>query len=182
MSKDTPLTYSKSLILIHWLTALCVLSAIGLGLYMTDLPVSPRRIKLYNWHKWLGITALFLTCLRIGIRLITVAPASPSSLSKQQALLAHIAHFGLYVLLLLVPLSGWIMSSAHGYPIHYLGFMTLPDLVTPNEQLAHSFKIIHEIIANMMIILLIGHIGAAVKHQWIDRDNLFARMRLFGKN
>lgn len=181
MSRQTT-AYATPLILIHWLTALCVLSAIGLGLYMTDLPVSPRRIKLYNWHKWLGMTALFLTFLRIGLRLTTVAPAFPPTLSKIQAQLAHVAHFGLYGLLLLVPLSGWLMSSAHGYPIQYLGWIRLPDLVAPDTALAHSFKIAHEILANGMIILLIGHVGAALKHQWLDRDNLFDRMRLFGKN
>lgn len=174
-------TYAKPLIIIHWLTALCVLSAIGLGLYMSDLPVSPQRIKLYNWHKWLGMTALFLTLIRMGVRFATPVPNMPDSMSKIQVLLAHFGHFGLYGLLLMVPLSGWLMSSAHGYSIQYLGVFAIPDLIAPNEYLASLFKTIHEVIAKIMILLLLGHIGAAIKHQWIDHDNLLDRMRLFGK-
>ena len=172
--------YSTVAIVLHWLLALVVLAMFGVGLYMTDLPFSPQRLKLYNWHKWAGVTFLALTLLRLVWRMTHRPPALPLALTRTmpgwQHRAYHATHHLMYLLFFAVPLVGWAYSSAAGFPIVWFGQIALPDLLPVNKELAEVIKPLHKSLALALVALAGLHIAAAIKHQWVDRDGLLGRM------
>lgn len=180
-SDSTPVNrYSHVAIALHWLLGIALLAMFGLGLYMADLPFSPWRLKLYNWHKWAGVTVLALSVLRLVWRLTHRPPALPAAVAQAMPAWQHWAHHGthlaLYALFFVVPLVGWAYSSAAGFPVVVFGVMPLPDLVAPDKALAELIKPLHGFSAFAMAALVLLHVAAALKHQWIDRDDLLKRM------
>ncbi len=167
--------YSPVAMVFHWLLALMIIGAFCMGLYMADLPFSPTRLKLYNWHKWAGVTILGLSALRLLWRLTHQPPADAAG-PRWQQLAAHGTHLALYALFFAVPLVGWAYSSAAGFPIVLFGQFPLPDFVAPNKELSLLIKPWHEILAWAMAVLVLMHIGAAFKHHFLDRDGLLWRM------
>ncbi len=176
----TPQRYTRTAIALHWVLALALLGMVGMGLYMTGLPFSPQRLKLYNWHKLAGITVLALSALRLLWRLTHRPPALPGYVAQAMPPWQHWAHHGthhvLYVLFFTVPLLGWAYSSAAGFPIVFLGLWQLPDFVPVSKELADAIKPWHKFSAYGLTALAALHIAAALKHQFIDRDRLLARM------
>ncbi len=167
--------YSAVAMLLHWVLGLAIISSFAVGLYMADLPFSPQRLKLYNWHKWAGVTILTLSALRLLWRLTHRPPADPP-MPAWQRLAAHATHYGLYVLFFAVPLVGWAYSSAAGFPIVWFGVLPLPDFVPVDKALAEAIKPWHGYLAYAMAALVLMHVAAALKHQFIDRDGLLLRM------
>jgi cytochrome b561 len=172
--------YSTVAIALHWLLGLALVAMFGFGLYMTDLPFSPQRLKLYNWHKWAGVTILVLSALRLLWRLTHRPPALPATITQKMPawqLLAHSAtHLGLYALFFAVPLIGWAYSSAAGFPVVLFGVLPLPDFVAPDKDLAALIKPWHEISAFALAGLVLLHVAAALKHHFVDRDGLISRI------
>lgn len=172
--------YTLPAIALHWLLALALLGMFGMGLFMVDLPISPLRLKLYNWHKWAGVTVLTLSVLRLVWRLSHRPPALPAHVSEAMPAWQHWAHHGthhlLYALFFTVPLVGWAYSSAAGFPIVLFGVLPLPDFVPADKALAELIKPWHEITALAMMGLVVMHVAAAIKHQWLDKDQLLSRM------
>jgi cytochrome b561 len=172
--------YSAVAIALHWVLGLTILAMFGVGLYMADLPFSPLRLKLYNWHKWAGITFLALSVLRLLWRVTHRPPALPGNVVKAmpswQTTAYHATHQLLYVLFFAVPLIGWAYSSAAGFPIVLFGQIPLPDLLTVDKEMAALIKPLHELSAFALVGLAALHIAAALKHHWIDRDGLLLRM------
>jgi cytochrome b561 len=173
------LRYSTLAIVFHWLLAVMILASLSFGLYMTELPFSPARVKQYNWHKWAGITILLLSALRLLWRLSHPPPILPANISKQDASLAAWGHRLLYALFFAVPLAGWAYSSAAGFQVVYFGVLPLPDWVPVNPELANTLKLVHRLIAYSLAAVVLVHIAAAVKHQLADRQFL-RRMMLGG--
>ena len=167
--------YGGVAILLHWLLALMIVGAFGVGLYMADLPVSPSRLKLYSYHKWAGITILALSALRLLWRLTHRPPADPP-MPAWQARAAHATHGLLYALFFIVPLVGWAYSSAAGFPIVWFGVLPLPDFVPVDKALAEAIKPWHQRSAMLLAALVLLHVAGALKHHWIDRDGLLRRM------
>lgn len=182
---STPARYSTTAIALHWLLGLSLMALFGLGLYMTDLPFSPQRLKLYNWHKWAGVAILALSLARLLWRLMHRPPALPHAVAARmpgwQKALHHGTHHLLYVLFFAVPLTGWAYSSAAGFPIVFLGVLPLPDFVAADKALAEAIKPWHAYSAYALATLAALHIAAALKHHAIDRDGLLARMWPAGK-
>ncbi len=172
--------YTRLAIVLHWLLALAILGIFAVGFYMADLPFSPWRLKLYNWHKWAGVTFLALTVLRLLWRVTHRPPALPAAITQAmptwQMRAYHATHYLLYALFFAVPLVGWAYSSAAGFPIVWFGVVSLPDLLPVNKDLAALIKPWHEIFAYALIALAGLHIAAALKHHWLDRDGLLSRM------
>lgn len=180
---DKPLPeprYTKVAMALHWLLALMILGMFAVGVYMTDLPFSPQRLKLYNWHKWAGITFLALTLLRLVWRVTHRPPALPAVVIKAmpgwQTRAYHATHHLMYLLFFAVPLVGWAYSSAAGFPIVWFGQIALPDLLPADKALAELIKPLHELSAFCLMGLAGLHVAAAVKHHWVDRDGLMNRM------
>lgn len=175
-----PLRYTSVAIVLHWLLALAILGIFVLGVYMADLPFSPSRLKLFNWHKWAGISILLLSVLRLLWRVTHRPPALPAAIARAmpgwQTRAHHATHHLMYVLFFAVPLVGWAYSSAAGFPIVLFGQTALPDFVGPDKALAELIKPLHELFAWGLVGLAALHVAAALKHQWIDRDGLLLRM------
>ncbi len=172
--------YSGTAIVLHWLLALALIGLFVVGLYMTSLPFSPQRLKLYNWHKWAGVVVLTLSFLRLAWRLTHRPPELPAAVAAAMPRWQHWAHHGthhaLYALFFAVPLLGWAYSSAAGFPIVVFGVLPLPDFVPADKALAELIKPWHKLGAYAMAALVGLHVAAALKHQLIDRDGLLSRM------
>lgn len=174
--RNTPHEYGSVAILLHWVMAVLVILLIILGLYMTGLPVSLRKLKYYGWHKELGILVLGLIIVRVAWRLWNVTPLLLSHLPLWEAVAARCTHWAFYLLLGALPVTGWIMSSAAGLPVSFFGWFVLPDWVSPNEELRTSFQQIHEYLAYTLIALVCLHVAAALKHHFINKDDILRRM------
>ncbi len=161
---------------LHWLMAVMLFGLLALGLYMTELPLSPEKLKLYSWHKWAGVTVFLLLFFRLLWRIKNPPPPLPESMPRILQLIAHAGHFGLYALMFAIPLSGWLMSSAKGFQTVYFGVLPIPDLIEKNKELGHLLAEVHETLSWLFIILLVGHIAAALKHHIIDKDDILLRM------
>ncbi|MBP5990098.1 MAG: cytochrome b [Piscinibacter sp.] len=175
-SAATTERYSGTAIALHWLLALALIGSFMVGVYMVDLPVSPQRLKLYNWHKWAGICILALSGLRLLWRL-THRPPADVAMPAWQRQSAHAVHILLYLLFFAVPLAGWAYSSAAGFPIVVFGVLPLPDFVAPSKELAEAIKPAHKILVFTMALLVLAHVAAALKHHFVDGDGLLERMR-----
>ncbi|MES2947057.1 MAG: cytochrome b [Pseudomonadota bacterium] len=165
---------------LHWILALALASIFAVGLYMADLPFSPQRLKLYNWHKWAGVFILLLSAVRLANRLITRPPELPPAVAQAmpgwQTRAYHATHGMLYALFFAVPLLGWAYSSAAGFPIVLLGLLPLPDLLEANKALAETIKPWHAFSAYALAGVAALHVAAALKHHFVDRDGLLQRM------
>jgi cytochrome b561 len=176
--------YNYVSIILHWLLAAALIAIFCFGLYMADLPFSPQRLKLFNWHKWAGISILTLSAFRLIWRWTHSAPPLPASIEiamPSWQLWAHKStHVALYALFFIVPLVGWAYTSATGFPVVLFGQLPLPDFVSPSKELAELLKPWHKFSAYALAGLVILHIGAALKHHFVDRDGLLQRMSLRG--
>lgn len=173
--------YTATAIALHWLTALLVIVTFPLGIYMHGLQLSPFKLQLVSYHKWVGVTIFLLTVARLAWRLKHAPPPLPDSIPAWQQRAAQGLHHLLYVLLLLIPVSGWLMSSAKGVPVVYLGLVQLPDLVGKDKGLGDTLEEVHEML-NFGLLALVGmHIAAALKHHFFDRDTTLLRMLPFGR-
>lgn len=169
--------YTGMAITLHWLIAIAILANLALGLVMVDIPgVTPTKLRYFNWHKWAGVSILVLVTLRALWRLTHRPPALPLSMSSWQLLAAKLSHGALYVLMFAIPLSGYFYSLAAGYPVVYLGLIKLPVLIGADPELKTLLKDVHEILNWTLLALLVAHIGAAIKHHLIDRDDVLRRM------
>jgi len=173
---DTANSYTRTAIGLHWLVAVAIVGTFGLGLYMHELPFSPDKLKLYAWHKWAGVSIFLLVLLRLVWRLTHRPPATPAHMPAWQRRAAEGAHWLLYLLMLAVPLSGWLMSSAKGVPTVWFGVLPLPDLLGKDKALGELLGTVHKTFNFTMAGLVLAHAGAALKHHLIDRDDVLARM------
>jgi cytochrome b561 len=171
-----PARYDAIAIGFHWLLALMIVGAFGMGLYMTGLPFSMQRVKLYNWHKWAGMTILALSALRLLWRLWHRPPPEASGPPWQQ-LAAKTTHRAMYVLFFAIPLVGWAYSSAAGFQIVVYGVLPMPNLLPTDKALAELIKPWHGWLAYALAALVVLHVGAGLKHHFVDHDGLLHRMR-----
>lgn len=168
--------YTSTAKLLHWLMALALGVLLALGFYMSDLPLSPEKLQLYSWHKWAGVTFFLLLLVRLGWRITHQPPALPAQMPKLHHFLAHAGHAALYLMMLLIPLSGWLMSSAKGVQTVWFGVLPLPDLIGKDKELDALLKEVHEGLNLILIAIVLGHIAAALKHHLIDKDSTLSRM------
>ena len=175
--------YGSVAMTLHWLIALAIVGMLVVGKYMHGLPNSdPNKFMLYQLHKSTGITILTLTVLRVVWRFAGPVPRLPATMPTWERWSAHASHFLLYALTLGIPLSGWAMVSASplGIPTVWFGLFEVPHLpVTPSEDTRDTFHETHELLGNLMILLLLVHVAAALKHHFWDRDTVFRRMLPF---
>jgi len=167
--------YTRTAVALHWLMALLITAGFTLGTTMTDLAVSPRKLRWYAYHKWIGITVLGLVVLRVLWR-ARHAPPPDEPMPHWQRLAAHLTHGLLYLLMIATPVVGWLYSSAAGYPVVYLKLWRLPDLVAKDAALAKVLVQAHGLLAWTLMLLVLLHAAAALKHHFIDRDATLRRI------
>lgn len=168
--------YTTTAISLHWLMAVLIFAGFGMGQYMTDLAMSPDKLRMYSWHKWIGVTVFGLVLLRGVWRLTHTPPPLSTAMPAWQRQLAGLTHGLLYGLMFAIPLSGWLYSSASGFQTVYFGRWPLPDLLGRDADLAARLKSVHVILNYGLAALVVAHLGAALKHHFLDRDGLLWRM------
>jgi cytochrome b561 len=160
----------------HWCVAVLIFLQIPLGLYAANLPVSLARLQWLSYHKSLGITILALVLLRLVWRWIDAPPALPNAMPAWERRAAHAMHSMLYVVPVLAMFAGWLYASAAGLSINWFGLILIPDLISKNTELAPLFKELHHGLVALLVLLLVGHIGAAARHAFVLRDKVVQRM------
>jgi cytochrome b561 len=167
--------YAGLLIALHWLIALGIVGLLALGLYMVGLPKGlPVKATLINLHKSIGLTVFLLVLLRIVARMVLHRPPLPPMPPWQRAA-ARTTQGLLYVGMVAMPLAGYLGSSFNSYGTRFWG-MPLPKWGWDDAHLRGLFFGLHMAIGYALIALIVLHVAGAFKHQWIDRDNLLARM------
>jgi cytochrome b561 len=169
--------YTRTAIGLHWLMALLIVAAFVLGVIMTDIPgFTPAKLKYFSWHKWLGVTVLWLAAIRLLWRLKNPPPAYPATMPQWQYKAAHGLHGLLYLLFFAVPISGYCYSLSAGVLIVYFGVLPLPVFMEANAELKPILKSLHWVLVMSLALLVAAHLAAAIKHQLLDRDDILKRM------
>jgi cytochrome b561 len=174
--RNTSERYGGVTQLFHWVVVGLIITQFVLANRADDLPLGVKKIAVLAQHKSVGMTILMLAVLRISWRLSSKVPALPSMTPGWQRLGARGSHVLLYLLLFLMPLSGWLMSSARNFPVSWFGLFTFPDLIGPDRALYERLHDVHEALATTLFVVAVIHALAALKHHFFDRDNVLRRM------
>jgi cytochrome b561 len=177
--RNTGERFGAPAIALHWLMAALLVLLIASGLYMTALPdagFDTRKIILILYHKQFGMLALALVLVRMAWRAANPLPSLVDTIPQWQQLSARVAHLLFYALMLALPVSGWLMSSAGGFSMSFLGLFELPDLVPPGDWLFHRFIAIHRWLGYGLLALALVHAGAALRHHFVVRDATLSKM------
>jgi cytochrome b561 len=161
---------------LHWLVAASVLTTAPVALTMTRISEGPTRDLLYNFHKSLGVLILVLMTLRLINRLVVGAPIPEPGIEPWQKVVSATVHTSLYVLLLAMPIVGYIANSAYGATTPFFGLFSLPGIIDKNETLATQLFTLHRWVGYLVIALVVTHISAALYHHFIRGDNVLRRM------
>lgn len=168
--------YTRTARLLHWFTALAIVAAFALARSFAGLQLSPHKIHLINYHKWTGLTVLWLAIVRAFWRVHHRPPQLPANLAPWERNVASATHTALYVLMAATPLLGWWLSSAMGFPLKYLGVIALPDLGPKDKTVAQWLEPVHVASAWTLLILALVHALAALRHQIIGRVDILRRI------
>ena len=174
--KNTENSFGIVTRLFHWVMALMIIGIIAVGLYMSDLDPSPEAFKLYGLHKAFGIIILGLAVLRVCWTLTNKTPELLGLEKPIEKKFAKAAHGLLYLCMFIMPLSGWAMSSAFGYPVSVFDVVTLPPLIEKNKELGEIIEEVHEYVGFGLIGLIVAHAGAALMHHIVKKDRTLVRM------
>jgi cytochrome b561 len=168
--------YPPSSKILHWLVAISVLTTAPVAIAMVRVDKGPTQDALYNFHKSLGVLILILMILRLINRLVVGAPIPDPNIPAWQKTASAIVHTALYALLLAMPLVGYVANSAYGAPTPFFGLFNLPAIVSQNEALSKQLFTLHRWAGFNVILLVLAHVGAALHHYLIRRDNVLHRM------
>jgi cytochrome b561/polyisoprenoid-binding protein YceI len=178
--KNTKLRWGAVAQLFHWVIVALIITQFVLASMAEDLPLGLAKLATLARHKSVGITILGLALLRLLWRLWNRnSPPLPANLKPHQRGLAHLTHYGLYLLLFAMPLSGWLMSSAKNYPVSWFGYFTLPNLVQPDDGIFELMKSTHGVLAGALIAITVLHVVAALYHHFMKKDDVLRRMLPF---
>ena len=173
---ETIVRYRAPAQVLHWLAAISVITGVGLGFAMLNAGPGPLQNKLFDLHRSFGALTLTLTGFRLLWRLYSPPPPMVTGLPAWQYVIARVTHVALYVLLFAVPLVGWAGTSAFGARIPVFGLFELPMLLEKNKEVADILLPLHGILALTLCALLAMHIGAALHHHFIRKDDTLRRM------
>lgn len=173
--KNTLTRYGAVAQLFHWVIVVLIITQFVLAKRAEGLsPVA--KIGVLATHKSVGITILGLAVLRLAWRFFNPVPPQPAGEPRWQERAAHVSHFLLYALLFITPVLGWLMSSARNFSVSWWDLVTLPDFIEPNRQAYERLHDFHELMAQTLAVIALIHIAAALKHHFVDRDDVLRRM------
>ncbi|MEO6138801.1 MAG: cytochrome b [Luteimonas sp.] len=161
---------------LHWWIVVLILVMAYLGLTMTDLPNNPHKLNIYALHKSIGITILMLVSLRVLWRMYAGAPQSLANMPVWQERIAAMTHWALYGLLFALPVSGWIVNSAAGFPLQWFGLVNVPSIARKDEALHTLAVSMHQFLFWTLIALALAHAAAAFYHHLFQQDATLMRM------
>jgi cytochrome b561 len=171
-----PPAYSPISKWIHWITALCVLGIIPGGILMTNMDEGPLQNQLYDMHRSFGVVVFVLALARVTARRMFGTPAPLETLTPLERRASVAVHHSLMALIILMPLIGWLMTSAYRVDVSVFGLFTLPHLMPKSEPIFDALAAAHKWLGLLMAALILSHIGAAIMHTFIKRDGVLQRM------
>ncbi len=160
----------------HWLIFLMLTFSIIAGNFLASMPKGPEKLQAAGMHKSFGAILIMLILLRLGWRLINETPKLPEGTTSIQAILAKGMHWALYGLMLAQPLSGILMTQASGYPVSFFGLFQFPTFLDKDPSVAKFFLGVHGTVWILLVVAVLGHIGAALHHHFIKKDNVLKQM------
>ena len=176
---NTENSYGAAAIALHWLMAVLLIALVGVGLYMVRLPdvgFDTTKIRLILYHKEVGILVFALATLRLAWRVTNALPRLVEELPDWQKIAARFVHLCFYGLMFALPITGWLMSSAAGFPVSFFGLFYLPDLIPYDDYLSQVFIAVHKWLGYALIPLIIVHAGAALRHHFVLKDDTLRKM------
>ena len=165
--------------LLHWLIAVLVIGLMAVGFAMTNLvaPFSQTQYDLFQLHKSFGLLLLVLMAVRLGWRVSQPVPPLPDGMTSIERFMAGATHWGFYILLIAMPISGLVMISASSFPIgEVFGLFPFPDLLADDQQVYEAARRAHAVIGWAILALLALHVAGALKHHFVERDDTLRRM------
>jgi cytochrome b561 len=175
--------YTKIAIALHWIIGVAIIIMLAMGLLLDSVP-DDYKFQVYQFHKSLGLTILVLSFVRLFWRLTHKTPALPEGMKTWEIWASKLTHYAFYIMMIGIPMTGWALVSASplNFPIMWFGLFEWPHLpLTIDKSLSQNFGEMHELLAYMTIGLLGLHIGAALKHHFINEDNVLTHMLPFLK-
>jgi cytochrome b561 len=164
---------------LHWIIVLLIINQWVIAQRAEDL-TGFQKFTTLNWHKWFGITILMLAVIRLAWRLVNPVPDLTAETKPWERILAKVSHFLLYLLIFAMPLSGWMMSSAKAYGVSWFNLFQLPNLVGKDDRLYELLHDVHETLFAALLTVAVLHVAGALKHHFIDRNDVLKRMLPFG--
>jgi cytochrome b561 len=164
----------------HWLIVLLIINQWVIAERADELK-GLAKLEALAWHKSFGMTVLMLAVLRLAWRLMNPTPELEAETRPWERRLAKVSHVLLYALIFAMPLTGWMMSSAKNYPVSWFKTVPVPDLVAPAEQTFHQMHDLHHLLFNVLVGVALLHVAGALKHHFIDRNDVLKRMLPFGR-
>jgi cytochrome b561 len=177
--RNTTRTWGSLSKAFHWLIVLLIINQWWIAERAEELK-GLAKLEALAWHKSFGMTILMLAVLRLAWRLMNPTPALTMETRPWERVLAKISHVLLYALIFAMPLTGWMMSSAKNYPVSWFKLFQFPDLVAPAEQTFHQMNDLHHLLFSVLVGVALLHVAGALKHHFIDRNDVLRRMLPFG--
>ncbi|HET9864706.1 MAG TPA: cytochrome b [Steroidobacteraceae bacterium] len=178
--RNTTQSWGSVAKLLHWLIVLLIINQWVIAMRADSLPIGIAKLQALAWHKSFGITILMLAVVRLVWRWTNPVPDLSAGTRPWERVLARISHLLLYALIFAMPLTGWLMSSAKNFPVSWFRLFQLPDLVAPDETLYQRMHDLHHLLFKVLVVVAALHVAGALKHHFIDRNDVLKRMLPFG--
>jgi len=167
--------------LIHWLIVVLILTQFVTASIVEDMPPGMEKAAWMVRHEGVGITILIFAVIRLIWRWLNPVPELAEDTPIYQKHLARAVHIGLYGLIFLLPVSGWLASSFDGIPVSYFTWFEFPDLFAADKEWGELTKEVHDTLVGLLVLLAGLHVVAALKHHCVDKDNTLRRMLPFSR-
>lgn len=181
-NKSPPPRYTAVAQSFHWIIAALIVTQFILGWTAVDLPLGVHKLAMLARHKSIGMTVLMLAVLRTLWRWRNPPPELPPGMTRVERTIAQATHVAFYVILFVMPVTGWMMSSAKKYSVSWFGLFTWPNLIGKNEAAFNFLKSTHDLLSDVLFAIAVLHVLAALKHHFWNRDDVLLRMLPFTKS
>lgn len=161
---------------LHWTMALLIFAMFVLGWVAVGYPLSPTKLDLFIWHKSIGLTLLGLVGVRLVWRVINTTPVPPPAISSLEHTLARLGHGTLYALMILMPVSGYVINSTADFGFRLYGWARVPNLIPANKAWQDVAEAVHLVLFWVFAVVILIHIAAALRHHLINNNNVLTRM------
>ena len=161
---------------LHWIMALLIFAMFVLGWVAVAYPLSPTQLNLFIWHKSIGLSLLGLVCIRLIWRVVNTTPVPPAAVSPFEYTLARLGHATLYLLMILMPLSGYVINSTSGFGFRFFGWARVPNLIPPNKVWQDIGETVHFVLFVIFVLVIVIHVAAALRHHFVQNNNVLTRM------
>jgi cytochrome b561 len=179
--RNTKRTWGSFTKALHWIIVILIITQFVLASRANSLPRGPALIEAWGWHKSVGMTIFMLAVVRLLWRWMNPVPDLTAETRPWERVLAKVSHVLLYTLIFAVPLTGWLMSSAKNFPVSWFHLFQWPNLVAPDPAFSRSMESAHKLLIAVLVVVALLHIAGALKHHFIDRNDVLKRMLPFGR-